>query len=67
MKGKKHVAIALIGLVLYVEHYVRYGGFDLELVGHEVYGMTMMVVGIIGFWWDNLKRREGIKDLSTEE
>ena len=50
MKGKKWVLAFLVGLGLFVEHYIRYSGFDYEAVGHEVLGMVFIVVGVFMFY-----------------
>lgn len=45
---KKLASLLLIvgGCTLLIEHLYSYGGFDIELVGHEVYGLAMIILGI---------------------
>ena len=35
------------GTFLLVEHLFQFGGFDLELVGHEWYGLAMIGGGVV--------------------
>ena len=58
MKGKKYAALGIMGLLLFVEHYVSYGGFDYELLGHEIYGMILIISGLLGFYWENRKNKK---------
>lgn len=35
------------GFFLMMEHYIRFGGFDIEVIGHEWYGLGLIVLGIL--------------------
>ena len=38
-------SLITVGNFLLYEHLFRYGGFDLELLGHEWYGLAMIALG----------------------
>lgn len=64
MKGKKFLAFFLVGASLFIEHYITYGRFDREIIGHEFYGLVLMIVSLMGVWWSNL---EGEWKLDSKE
>ncbi|MCW3140613.1 MAG: hypothetical protein N2V72_00310 [Methanophagales archaeon] len=35
------------GFFLIVEHFVRFGGFDIELAGHEWYGLGLIILAML--------------------
>ena len=35
------------GVFLIFEHLVRFGGFDIELIGHEWYGLVLIILGML--------------------
>jgi len=35
------------GFFLVVEHFVRYGGFDIEILGHEWYGLGLIILAML--------------------
>jgi len=39
--------LLVAGFFLIMEHFVRFGGFDIEVLGHEWYGLAMIIVGIL--------------------
>ena len=39
--------LILVGAVLMVEHVLRYGYLEFEPLGHETYGLIMVIVGAI--------------------
>ncbi len=39
--------LILAGAVLMVEHVLRYGYLEFELLGHETYGLIMVVCGAV--------------------
>ena len=43
------------GVFLVMEHLYAFGGFDLEVLGHEWYGLAMIVLGIaMNLKWQQL-------------
>lgn len=64
MRGKKYLAFFLIGALLFTEHYITYGRFDREIIGHEFYGLVIMIVSLVRIWWTNL---EGDWTLDSKE
>lgn len=43
------------GGALVLEHLFNFGGFDLELLGHEVYGIVMIVIGyLVCLKWEQI-------------
>jgi len=46
---KKLIGALLIlgGSALMLEHLFNFGGFDIEILGHEFYGIAMVVVGYL--------------------
>ena len=71
MKGKKYLAFFLVGASLFIEHYITYGRFDREIIGHEFYVLVRMIVSLVGVWWSNLeggwKLDSKIKETSLDE
>ncbi len=71
MKGKKYLVLLLVGASLFIEHYITYGRFDREIIGHEFYGLVLMIVSLVGVWWSNLegdwKLDSKIKETSLDE
>ena len=52
--------LILAGAVLMVEHVLRYGYLEFELLGHETYGLVMVIVGaILGFVSFRYKAAQG--------
>ena len=44
------------GNFLLYEHLFRYGGFDIEILGHEWYGLAMITLGTaLSIKWGQLK------------
>jgi len=44
------------GNFLLYEHLFRYGGFDIELLGHEWYGLMLILIGTgLSIKWGQLK------------
>jgi len=44
------------GNFLIFEHFIRYGGFDIELLGHEWYGLGLVLIGmLLSVKWGQLK------------
>jgi len=44
------------GNFLIFEHFIRYGGFDIELLGHEWYGLGLVLIGmLLSLKWGQLK------------
>jgi len=44
------------GNFLIFEHMIRYGGFDIELLGHEWYGLGLVITGMfLSIKWGQLK------------
>ncbi|MHC1583139.1 MAG: hypothetical protein ACXQTM_00645 [Methanosarcinales archaeon] len=39
--------LIMSGSFLIMEHLARFGGFDIEVVGHEWYGLALIVLGIL--------------------
>ncbi len=64
MKGKKYLVFLLVGASLFIEHYITYGRFDREIIGHEFYGLVLMIISLVGVWWFNL---EGEWQLDSKE
>jgi hypothetical protein len=52
--------LILAGAVLMVEHVLRYGYLEFELLGHETYGLIMVIAGaILGYISFRQKPGEG--------
>lgn len=50
MKYYKKIVGALLiigGSSLLLEHLFNFGGFDIEILGHEFYGIVMIVIGYL--------------------
>jgi len=48
-------ALLAVGNFLLWEHFIRFGGFDLELLGHEYYGLALILLGfLIAIKWNQL-------------
>jgi len=55
------------GVFLILEHLFNFGGFDIELLGHEYYGIGMIIVGfLLSLKWKQLKNIHSVKDLWDE-
>jgi len=35
------------GFFLIFEHFARFGGFDVEVLGHEWYGLVLIILGML--------------------
>lgn len=48
------------GGALMAEHYFKYGGFDLlDFVGHEYYGIGMIIIGfLMSIKWEQWKEMD---------
>ena len=45
-----------VGNFLIFEHFIRYGGFDIELLGHEWYGLGLVLIAmLLSIKWGQLK------------
>ena len=74
---KKLISLILIvsGSALMIEHLFTYGGFDIEIIGHEVIGLGMIVIALLlSMKWkqlpafiDAIKKREWRKILDEGE
>jgi len=62
VKGKKWLASLVLGLGLYLQHYFAYGGYDLEVWGHETLGIVMVLAGLFGFFYENLRNKTPVWD-----
>ena len=48
--------LMVAGNFLIFEHFIRYGGFDIELLGHEWYGLGLVLIGmLLSLKWGQLK------------
>jgi hypothetical protein len=55
---KKLIGALLIigGGALMLEHLFNFGGFDIEILGHEFYGIVMIVIGyLLCMKWEQVK------------
>jgi len=57
MKGKFLILSLIIGQILFWEHYYTHGYFDIELIGHETYGLFLTVASMIGLIYYNRKQK----------
>ncbi len=57
------------GNFLIFEHFIRYGGFDIELFGHEWYGLGMIIAGmVLSLKWGQLRDiKRAIKERSIRK
>jgi len=39
--------LLVAGFFLIMEHFVRFGGFDIELAGHEWYGLGLIILAML--------------------
>ena len=39
--------LLVVGFFLIMEHFVRYGGFDIEVLGHEWYGLGLIILAML--------------------
>ena len=47
--------LIVIGSFLLLEHLFQFGGFDIELLGHEYYGIAMLVIAfLLSLKWKQL-------------
>jgi len=53
-----------VGTYLLIEHLFNFGGYDIELIGHEYYGLAMIIAGfLLSIKWGQLKGlRKAIKE-----
>lgn len=75
--NKKLIGLAFFvsGIALLIEHLYTHGGFDIEVLGHEFYGIALIVIAIlINVKWRQLpallkalKNREWLKVLDEGE
>ena len=66
---KKIVSGLLIvgGSFLLLEHLFNFGGFDIEIIGHEYYGFGMIIAGfLLSIKWKQLKDIKKIGDIVDE-
>jgi len=72
---KKLISGLLIigGCFLLIEHLFTFGGFDIELLGHEWYGIGMILTGfLLMFKWSQIKdivkaiKRKDVKGILDE-
>jgi len=61
------------GCFLLIEHLFTFGGFDIELLGHEYYGISMVILGfLLMLKWRQLKdivkaiKRRDVKGILDE-
>jgi len=61
------------GCFLMLEHLFTFGGFDIELLGHEYYGIGMIILGfLLMLKWSQIKdiikaiKRKDIKGILDE-
>lgn len=68
---KKIIGAMLIlgGGFLMLEHLFNFGGFDIEILGHEFFGIVMIIAGyLLCMKWEQVKGvREAWKDRKLHE
>jgi len=48
-------ALLAVGNFLLWEHFIRFQGFDIELLGHEYYGLALILLGfLLALKWNQL-------------
>jgi hypothetical protein len=57
------ILMVFLGQTLFWEHIVTYGYFDVELWGHETYGVVLTVIGMVSLIF--LKRKVVLRKLRS--
>ena len=69
MNLKKLISFSsiLVGAGLLLEHLFSWGGFDIEIIGHEYLGLGLIVFGfLLSIKWSQLKDIKKFSDMLDE-